>query len=139
MFVTRKTLNRLESGDPGVSMSVLAAALLTLGLESDLEKLANPEMDNTGNIIDREKYAKIQRIRQQKKIDMGHTWPGLIRTAIKEVNIHAYYLQYREISMVERGQGRVLLLFHKPLDLLKKLVSMLCIKRPEVVSFFIGN
>ncbi len=70
MFVTRKTLNRLESGDPGVSMSILAAALMTLGLESDLEKLANPEMDNTGNIIDREKYAQKQRVRQQKKIDI---------------------------------------------------------------------
>ena len=27
MFVTRKTLNRLESGDPGVSFGILAAAL----------------------------------------------------------------------------------------------------------------
>jgi transcriptional regulator with XRE-family HTH domain len=35
MFVTRKTIGRLESGDPGVSFGVLAAALLVLGLEND--------------------------------------------------------------------------------------------------------
>ena len=70
MFVTRKTLSRLESGDPGVSMSILASALLTLGLEDDLKKLADPEADSTGNMIDRERYEKRQRIRQQKKVDM---------------------------------------------------------------------
>ncbi len=70
MFVTRKTLNRLESGDPGVSFSVLASALLALGLEDDLEKIADPEADRTGNIIDREKYDNKQRVRKDKKIDM---------------------------------------------------------------------
>ena len=70
MFVTRKTLARLESGDPGVSVGILASALLTLGLENDLLKLADPEADTTGNIIDREKYAQKQRVRQRKKIDM---------------------------------------------------------------------
>ena len=70
MFVTRKTLNRLESGDPGVSVGILASALLTLGLENDLNKLAEPEADITGNIIDREKYDQKQRVRQRKKIDM---------------------------------------------------------------------
>lgn len=70
MFVTRKTLQRLESGDPGVSFSILASALLSLGLESDLEKIADPETDSMGNIIDRERYDKKQRVRQSKKIDM---------------------------------------------------------------------
>lgn len=70
MFVTRKTLTRLESGDPGVSVGILASALLTLGLENDLGKLANPEADITGNILDREKYDKTQRVRRPKKIDM---------------------------------------------------------------------
>jgi len=72
MFVTRKTLGRLESGDPGVSLGVLAAALLALGLETDLEKLANPETDTVGNILDRERHENTQRIRAgRRKVDLN--------------------------------------------------------------------
>lgn len=71
MFVTRKTLNRLESGEPGVSVGILAAALLTLGLEDDLDHLARPETDQTANIIDRQRYDQKQRIRPARsKVDL---------------------------------------------------------------------
>ena len=70
MFVTRKTLNRLESGDPGVSFGILAAALLTLGLENDLDHLASPETDRTANIIDRQNYERKQRVRSARKVDL---------------------------------------------------------------------
>ena len=70
MFVTRKTLNRLESGDPGVSLGILAAALLTLGLENDLGYLAKPENDLTANIIDKQSYDNKKRIRPSRKIDL---------------------------------------------------------------------
>ncbi len=70
MFVTRKTLQRLESGDPGVSFGILASALLALGLENDLNHLANPETDRTGNMIDKQSHAKKQRIRASRKIDL---------------------------------------------------------------------
>jgi len=70
MFVTRKTLNRLESGDPGVSLGILAAALLTLGLENDLSYLAKPENDLTANIIDKQNYDNKKRIRPSRKIDL---------------------------------------------------------------------
>lgn len=70
MLVTRKTLNRLESGDPGVSIGILASALLALGLEDDLNRIADPETDSTGNILDREKHDKTQRVRQPQKINM---------------------------------------------------------------------
>lgn len=70
MFVTRKTLHRLESGDPGVSVGILAAALLTLGLEADLIRLANPETDQTANIIDRQGYDQKQRVRPARKVDL---------------------------------------------------------------------
>lgn len=48
MFVTRNTLARLEKGDPGVSMGVMASALWALGLEQDLLEIAVPEKDKTG-------------------------------------------------------------------------------------------
>ena len=70
MFVTRKTLNRLESGDPGVSFGILAAALLTLGLENDLSHLAKPENDRTANIIDKQSYDQKKRIRPSRKVDL---------------------------------------------------------------------
>ncbi len=70
MFVTRKTLNRLESGDPGVSFGILASALLTLGLENDLNHLAKPETDRTGNLIDKQSHDQKKRIRPSRKVDL---------------------------------------------------------------------
>ena len=70
MFVTRKTLSRLESGDPGVSLGVLASALLTLGLEHDLDHLADPETDTTANIIDQQNHEQKQRVRPARKVDL---------------------------------------------------------------------
>lgn len=70
MLVTRKTLHRLESGDPGVSFGILASALLTLGLENDLNHLAKPEADSLANIIDKQSYDQKQRIRPSRKLDL---------------------------------------------------------------------
>ena len=70
MFVTRKTLKRLEDGEPTVGLGVLASALMVLGLEKDLEKLAAPETDDVGNVLDREKHAQTRRVRQKKSVDM---------------------------------------------------------------------
>ena len=66
MFVARKTLHRLESGEPGVSFGILAAALLILGLEDDLDHLARPEADRTANLLDRQRYDEKQRVRPAK-------------------------------------------------------------------------
>jgi transcriptional regulator with XRE-family HTH domain len=70
MFVTRKTLTRLESGDPGVSIGVLASALLSIGLENDLIHLANPKKDSVGNMIDKQSHDQKQRIRPSLKVDL---------------------------------------------------------------------
>jgi transcriptional regulator with XRE-family HTH domain len=70
MFVTRKTLYRLETGDPGVSFAILASAMLTLGLENDLDHLADPDTDTTGNLMDQRSYDQKQRIRPSRKVDM---------------------------------------------------------------------
>ena len=70
MFVTRKTLYRLETGDPGVSFAILASALLTLGLENDIDHLADPDSDTTGKLMDKRRHDRKQRIRTSRKVDM---------------------------------------------------------------------
>lgn len=67
MFVTRKTLSRLEKGDPGVSLAVFASALLVLGLEKDLIEIAAPEKDKTGIFLEMQRLP--ERIRKQKNKD----------------------------------------------------------------------
>ncbi len=61
MFVSRKTLARLEKGDTGVSLAVLAAALWVLGFEGDLLYVVNPERDTIG--IWQERQRLPQRVR----------------------------------------------------------------------------
>ncbi|MFZ2630462.1 MAG: helix-turn-helix transcriptional regulator [Desulfosalsimonadaceae bacterium] len=63
MFVTRKTLSRLESGDPGVSIGVLASALWVLGFEKDLMEIACPDKDTVG--IHRELQRLPKRVRPE--------------------------------------------------------------------------
>ncbi len=67
MYVTRKTLSRLENGDPGVSLAILASALWVLGLDNDLMLIANPEQDKVGIFRERQRLPK--RIRKQKQSD----------------------------------------------------------------------
>jgi DNA-binding XRE family transcriptional regulator len=67
MFVTRKTLSRLERGEPGISLSVLASALWVLGLDSGLQALAHPEQDVVG--LHREQQRNPKRVRPAKRDD----------------------------------------------------------------------
>jgi len=67
MFVTRKTVSRLENGDPGVSLGVLAAALWVLGFEKDMLKIAHPENDKVGIYRDRQRLP--QRVRPSREED----------------------------------------------------------------------
>lgn len=64
MFVTAKTVRRMESGDPGVSMGVYATALFVMGMENVLSKIASPEADSYANWQVRESAP--QRIRNPK-------------------------------------------------------------------------
>jgi transcriptional regulator with XRE-family HTH domain len=45
MGISVPTLQRLESGDPGVSLGIVASALWLLGLDGQLADLAEPERD----------------------------------------------------------------------------------------------
>lgn len=58
MFVTRKTLSRLENGDPGVSLAVFASALWVLGLEKQLYSVAAPEQDKVGLYREQQRLPK---------------------------------------------------------------------------------
>jgi transcriptional regulator with XRE-family HTH domain len=58
MFVSRKTLSRLEKGDTGVSLAVFASALWVLGLDKDLMKIARPEQDSVGIFRERQRMPK---------------------------------------------------------------------------------
>ncbi len=69
MFITRKTLSRLEKGKPGVSLAVLASALWVLGLENDLKALAIPEQDTVGMFHEQKKLPKRVRPVQPTEYD----------------------------------------------------------------------
>ncbi|MFP4349873.1 MAG: helix-turn-helix transcriptional regulator [Thermodesulfobacteriota bacterium] len=67
MFVTRKTLSRLENGEPGVSLWVFAMALWVLGLDRELLDVALPEKDRAGIFLERQRLPK--RIREKTDPD----------------------------------------------------------------------
>ncbi len=62
MFVTRKTLSRLEQGEVSVSVGVLLSALWVLGLDRDLIGLADPAKDVVG--LQRERALLPKRVRK---------------------------------------------------------------------------
>ena len=45
MMVNRKTVDRLEQGDPAVSIGIVATAFWVLGLQRRLGEIASPEAD----------------------------------------------------------------------------------------------
>lgn len=47
-FTSRPTLQRIEAGDPGVSIGIYAAVLQALGLLDGLDDLADARRDETG-------------------------------------------------------------------------------------------
>ena len=50
-FTSRATLQRIEAGDPGVSMGIYAAVLQALGLLDGLNQLADPAQDEIGKAL----------------------------------------------------------------------------------------
>ena len=70
MFISRKTLGRLEKGDPGVSLAVFASALWVLGLDDDLRLLADPLKDTFGIFQDRKNQPKrVGKTKQDTDLD----------------------------------------------------------------------
>ncbi len=71
MSVNRKTLTRLEKGDPSIGFAVVASALFILGLDKNIEKLADPNEDKVGNVIIYEKFNKKRKKNKPPEIDMN--------------------------------------------------------------------
>jgi transcriptional regulator with XRE-family HTH domain len=64
-FITRMTLQKVEHGDPGVSLGIYAVVLFILGLTPRLAELADVRSDELGLQLEEERLP--QRIRQSGK------------------------------------------------------------------------
>ena len=63
-LISRTTLNRVEKGDPGVSLGIYATVLFVLGLEGRVAELADVRHDAVG--LDLEAEALPKRIRARR-------------------------------------------------------------------------
>jgi hypothetical protein len=68
-FLNRKTLQKVENGDPGVSMGAYASLLFVLGMTERLKDLADARFDRVGLSLEEERLPK--RIRSRKKERLG--------------------------------------------------------------------
>jgi hypothetical protein len=50
-FIDRRSLARVEKGDPGVSMAIYATVLFVLGMADRLGELAGPANDPVGQML----------------------------------------------------------------------------------------
>jgi hypothetical protein len=57
-LITRKTLGRVEKGDPAVSLGIYATVLFVLGLSDRLSSLADPGQDAVGLSLEEEHLPK---------------------------------------------------------------------------------
>lgn len=71
--ISRTTLNKVEKGDPGVSLGNYASVLFVLGLSERLSDLADVRTDTLGLDLEEERLPK--RIRQSRQTRGGNK-PG---------------------------------------------------------------
>jgi transcriptional regulator with XRE-family HTH domain len=69
-FVARSTLQKVEQGDPGVSLGVYATVLFILGLSERIAELADASTDSAGLQLDEDRLP--QRVRVSKRRSAGH-------------------------------------------------------------------
>jgi DNA-binding XRE family transcriptional regulator len=63
--VARTTYLKVEKGDPSVSLGVYAMVLFVLGFEEALGRVADPQSDPTGLVLDVERLPKRVRVRKK--------------------------------------------------------------------------
>ena len=68
-FVARSTLQKVEQGDPGVSLGVYAIVLFILGLSERIADLADVSTDSLGLQLDEDRLP--QRVRASKRRNAG--------------------------------------------------------------------
>jgi transcriptional regulator with XRE-family HTH domain len=66
-FTSRSTLQRIEAGDPAVSIGIYAAVLHALGLLDGLGQLADSARDSVGQALANESLPKRIRLKTAKK------------------------------------------------------------------------
>ena len=66
-FTSRATLQRVEAGDPAVSMSIYAAVMHSLGLLDGLGQLADPSTDSVGQALANEFLPQRVRLKKTKE------------------------------------------------------------------------
>lgn len=64
-FITRKTLARVERGDPGVSIGIYATVVFVLGMVARLGDLVDSASDQMGRVLEDERLPK--RVRPQRR------------------------------------------------------------------------
>jgi hypothetical protein len=70
-FIDRKTLGKVENGDPGVSIGAYASVLFVLGMTDRFAELADARFDRVGLALEEERLPK--RIRSESKADPVRT------------------------------------------------------------------
>lgn len=68
-FIVRSTLQKVEQGDPGVSLGVYATVLFILGLSERIADLADAGTDTVGLQLDEDRLP--QRVRASKRPSAG--------------------------------------------------------------------
>ena len=76
MMVSLDTVQRLERGNAGVSLGVVATALWALGLVDRLAGLASPDHDAVGNSEDRRRLPRGGPVRQVQPRLLSKDRPG---------------------------------------------------------------
>lgn len=66
-FTSRSTLQRVETGDPSVSMGIYAAVMQALGLLEGIGNLADPSMDPVGQTLADQSLPKRIRLKPAKE------------------------------------------------------------------------
>lgn len=62
-YTSRRTIQRLEAGEPGVGIGILISVLMILNLEKDMLNIAHPDKDQHGLFLEQGRLP--QRIREK--------------------------------------------------------------------------
>jgi transcriptional regulator with XRE-family HTH domain len=66
-FVNRKTLAKIEKGDPGASIGAYASLLFVLGMTDRLAEVADSRYDRVGLTLEEERLPKRVRTRKRER------------------------------------------------------------------------
>lgn len=64
-MVSLPTISRVEKGDPSVSIAIYYSALWALGLLKDVRGIANPDRDQSAQLLDLERLP--ERVRHARR------------------------------------------------------------------------